>query len=351
MTSRNPGWLLVIWLLAALLLHGGCVGPVDEPAADPDRRPTADPAPFSGSDIVIFTSYEHSSSQIYRLQGDGSAPANLSATADDGEGEGLFPAGDFMPDLSGDGERIVFGSNQRPGGSLFTMNPDGGGISPVDTDGLQAVQPRWSPAGRLVLFRGGYFGDQNAVWIVDTEGSAFPGVRQLTFPEPGQSDRGGVAFLSDSKDFVFSRWSGDQFDLLRAKTFDSGVDPVPVTDTADRSETLPARSPDGTRLAYAVDAHLSGQGTIEIRSIGDLNGAVQSVGFAGLSYRTIGGLSFSSDGSALVVSLALDDPADMTPPAMAFELVWVPLDGSPPVRLTDNDYADVHPSMAPGSSP
>jgi len=50
----------------------------------------------------------------------------------------------------------------------------------------------------------------------------------------------------------------------------------------------------------------------------------------------------------LIVSVGIDDPGEAIPFGMALELVRVPLDGAPIVRMTDNDYAEAHPSAIPG---
>ena len=96
--------------------------------------------------------YRHADTYIYTVDLDGS---DLTQITDFPHEEPLHKM-DQDPDWAPDGRRLVFSSDHRHEGwqedystdYLYTMKPDGSGITPL---GVEGMRPKWSPDGSRVL--------------------------------------------------------------------------------------------------------------------------------------------------------------------------------------------------------
>lgn len=101
-----------------------------------------------------------------------------------------FPEGaaDEWPDISPDGQRVVFNRSFTDEGGLFVVNLDGTGLRRLVDADLQAEHPRWSPDGRSIVFHSNtrrFQTESSNVWVIGADGS---GLRQLTHESvPGQA--------------------------------------------------------------------------------------------------------------------------------------------------------------------
>jgi Tol biopolymer transport system component len=92
---------------------------------------------------------------------------------------------DEHPDVSPDGTRIAFsrGLGGSPGnarGSIYVVNVDGTGLQQLTDPELDAIRPRWSSDGSLIVFSSNddNFAVESAnVWLVASDGT---GLRQVT---------------------------------------------------------------------------------------------------------------------------------------------------------------------------
>jgi Tol biopolymer transport system component len=93
---------------------------------------------------------------------------------------------DEWPDFSPDGLKVAFsrGLGGAPGsarGSVYVVNIDGTGLQQITDPELDAIRPRWSPDGRLIVFSSNadnYASESADTWVIAPDGS---GIRQLTF--------------------------------------------------------------------------------------------------------------------------------------------------------------------------
>jgi Tol biopolymer transport system component len=110
-------------------------------------------------------------SQLWSIRADGTGLATILGQA----------AGDYDPDWSPDGTRIVFTSLRQTGKpQIYVLNIDDGDFEPLATEGLKNMQPTWSPDGSQII----YVSTQEMgerLWIMNADGS---GKRPLTEPEP-----------------------------------------------------------------------------------------------------------------------------------------------------------------------
>lgn len=155
---------------------------------------------------LVYTSYENNASHIYKMPLDSFQTINLSDTIFSAQSPGdyFFPDGDFQAEVSPNGSKIVFASNKRPNGNLFVLDLSSNEIIPQAINALKPTNPVWSPAGRLIAFEGSsqYFSSLKTLYLIDIEGTAFENPMQITFPENGQSDNGGLTFLEDGKKII-----------------------------------------------------------------------------------------------------------------------------------------------------
>jgi Tol biopolymer transport system component len=163
-----------------------------------------------------------------------------------------------MPDLSPDGEWLVYGTLGGKEGDLLVVRTDGTGLRQLTKDPSKNRRPRWSPDGKRIAFesdRGGKFG----IWIINVDGS---GLRKIN--------------SSVDLNMVEAFWSPDGTRLaFRAQ--DSGAtfiaelgtgpndQPVTLTEipnSADEEYRAHSWSPDGRKLA-GWSYRRTGNGTVK----------------------------------------------------------------------------------------
>jgi eukaryotic-like serine/threonine-protein kinase len=85
------------------------------------------------------------------------------------------------PDISPDGEWLVFTNQGEKQEDLFVMRRDGKGLAQITNDIHRDRGPRWSPDGKKIAFYSDRSGEYE-IWLTNPDGS---GLEQLTFtPEP-----------------------------------------------------------------------------------------------------------------------------------------------------------------------
>ncbi|MGH2662737.1 MAG: hypothetical protein ACRDH8_07990 [Actinomycetota bacterium] len=115
------------------------------------------PAWSPDGERIAFVSAESGDDEIYTVAPDGTGLTRLTES----------PGRDADPAWSPDGSQIVFSSN-REGGGLYTMGSDGAGVKQL-TAGIDAT-PAWSPDGStIVYYRQTDTGSR--IFVVGTDGS------------------------------------------------------------------------------------------------------------------------------------------------------------------------------------
>ena len=157
---------------------------------------------------------------------------------------GAQRAGATFPGSNG---KIVFASNRADFSNveIYSMNPDGSGVTRLTNDPANDFEPAWSPDGSRIAFTSNRSSNLD-VWVMNADGT---GVTQLTTNaaddfEPAWSPDGSkIAFTS-------ARNGLDDIYVMNA----DGSNQTDFTQTAGTNELMAAWSPDGSKIAFAGDA-------------------------------------------------------------------------------------------------
>lgn len=178
----------------------------------------------------------------------GIAPADDEILVMDVDGSGLDSltdntAADGNPDWSPDGTRIVFDSDRDGNDEIYIMEDDGANPFRLTNDLAPDFFAAWAPGGNLIAFvrQPGVLSTSEILVIqVDLTGPVNLTNNTVLDTHPEWSP--------DGNRIVFER-DGDVF--LMDPT---GLNPDPLTSTADVTETTPRFSPDGARIVFASNA-------------------------------------------------------------------------------------------------
>ena len=76
----------------------------------------------------------------------------------------------MTPRLNRGCTRIVFTSKRTGNNEIFTMNPDGSGVTQLTSNGSSDIFPVWSPDGTRIVFQTDRDG-QSEVYVMNADGS------------------------------------------------------------------------------------------------------------------------------------------------------------------------------------
>ena len=286
------------------------------------------------------------------------------------------PAQAAFPGKNG---KIAFSTDRDGNFNIYTINPDGGGLTRL-TDDLQAdIEPRWSADGtRIAFMRFDPYSSRYSLWLMKADGTGQQMLTAATFfgsaswspagTELAYADgRGTGVTIFDAntgrwlagfsaRDGIPSdpAWSPDGGTIAFANTtgyFGSDVfaaSPVPIgsnfrtlTVTETVHETDPAWSPDGRQIAYADETWIPDE------SSGLRTMKTDGTGVALLpETHTDRNPEWSPDGKRLVVSSWNPDPR-----VRMFDLTTLNPDGTGRVPLTESLANESDPDWQPIPGP
>jgi TolB protein len=261
---------------------------------------------------------------------------------------GGITATDAYATFPGADGRIVFERNDGNQTDLFTVMPDGSGLSRVTRTRAWEEKAEWSPDGRRLAFGASTpDGSRDEIETVAADGGDR---RPLTrfgsiSAAPSWSPAGQVAF----------------FTLRDFPAPEDGAPPPPAelytTDGATATrlthdkqiQTDPEWSPDGRTIAYTRWCAVKGQPGVFDLGLSAMN--PDGTGVRTLlpcrAPRDIASLNWSPDDTRLVLEIATAHPSGRTPHTRQSDLAVVNADGSGLHRLTRTADLETNPVWSP----
>jgi Tol biopolymer transport system component len=174
----------------------------------------------------------HANNQIYIMHSEGSSPVRITYDT----------ASDVDPDISPDGQLILFTSNQTATGNNNIFVRDRRGVvRNLTNDPASDQWARWSPDGKQIVFESNRDGGVFEIYVMNADGTDSP-TRLTSPPTLGRYP----SWSPDGKQIVFRR--GRDIDVIHA---DGTGTPIQLTsEVAPSFAQMPAWSPDGRHIAF-----------------------------------------------------------------------------------------------------
>jgi TolB protein len=174
----------------------------------------------------------HPNNQIYVMSPNGSDPVRIT----------FDTASDVDPDISPDGQQILFTSNQTETGNNNIFVRDSRGVVRNLTNGSATDEwARWSPDGKQIVFASNRDGGVFEIYLMNADGTDTP--TQLTSrPTLGRYP----SWSPNGKQIIFRRG----IDIYVINADGTGI-PVQLTsEVAPSFAQMPAWSPDGRHIVF-----------------------------------------------------------------------------------------------------
>ena len=159
----------------------------------------------------------------------------------------VLGGGDFDPEWSPEGDRLVFTSLRTSRPQIFRMNIDGTNLQRLTSELTYNWEPTWSPDGGKVAFMTTRQG-VDEVWTVFSEGGS-----ESRFTLGDSKAAAHPDWSPDGSTILFEKVVGAIPSLMGAPVADGGVREVLVCQSGDLSVqpmSEPAWSPDGQWMAF-----------------------------------------------------------------------------------------------------
>jgi dipeptidyl aminopeptidase/acylaminoacyl peptidase len=269
---------------------------------------------------------------IFRTNPDGSEPQDLTPGS----------ASEERPNVSADGQHVVFQSFRDEGWNIFSMNADGSGQvdltnTEYEPDKIVNFEPTWSPDGTKVAFmrQSKFAGEEQDIWVMEANGANRVNLTHSTGVYETSPE-----FSPDGTKIVYVS-AGTNNDIWVMNANGSGQ--TQLTETAPPTQNVaPTWSPDGTKIAYSVfEAPTASNDGLHVMNA---NGSSQTPLLNESSPILTNLLSWSPDGTEIAYKSA----------SIGGELRLVGASGGPSTLLVENsgaDYPSWAPAVAPGTPP
>lgn len=306
---------------------------------------TPTPAPAVNGRIA-FVSFRDAgvsnNSEIYVMDADGSNEIQLTNTSG---------RRNEAPDWSPDGSKIAFDSSRLFYGEIYVMNPDGSNQVALTNDGNLNTGPEWSPDGTRIAFTSNRDGHQ-AVYVMNADGSNQIGLTSnltsidggprwqrlpaASSPTPTPTPTATPTPAGNGKIAFFSTRDGTgEIYVMEA----NGSNPTRLTHSSGwpPTVTMPAISPDGTKVVFARLSWVDGNGYDLYLVDADGSNEIRLTNNPGADTQP----DWSPDGTKIAFSTDREGN---------FEVYVMNADGTDPVNLTNSRGSDSRPAWSPDGS-
>ena len=254
--NKHPVFSLALMLLLTLscnLVTISLAAPTPTPTSThtptstptPTPTPTPQPTPVGGSEWIVYVSQQDGNddtdTDIYAIRVDGSESRQLT----DG------PGNDYSPDLSPDGQRVVFVSDRDGNKNLYMVNIDGSGLTQLTYTDEDEYAPDWSPDGQRIVFASSRAGSTTTEILtarVSVTGLDLSSLTLVTYDDFNDYD---PAWSPDGRMIAYSSFrisQGKGYTIFLINADGSQQRQVTTGRGWDRS---PQWSPDGQHLIFA----------------------------------------------------------------------------------------------------
>jgi Tol biopolymer transport system component len=180
---------------------------------------------------------------IYRVNPDGSEAQDLTS------GNGFS---EERPNVSADGQHVVFQSFRDEGWNIFAMNADGSNQVDLTNTNFASeevidFEPTFSPDGTKIAFmrQSPIAGEEQDIWVVDANGA-----NPVNLTHTAGVQETSPEFSPDGTKIVYVS-AGTNNDIWVMNANGSGQ--TPLTETSPPVQNVaPTWSPDGSKIAYSV---------------------------------------------------------------------------------------------------
>jgi Tol biopolymer transport system component len=184
---------------------------------------------------ILFQSNRTGEWHLYTMKPDGSGVTDLTPQMKDCRNASYSP----------DGTKIVFYSSMSGNDEIYVMRADGTGARDVTNNPASDIHPHWTPDGTKIVFNS-LRDDPNAydIYVMNADGT---GVKRLTATPDDET----CAQLSpDGRHMLFLRGFGNgNNDIMLADA--DAKNAVNLSATPGALEGWPSWSPDGRRVLYS----------------------------------------------------------------------------------------------------
>jgi Tol biopolymer transport system component len=161
---------------------------------------------------IVFTR----NSQIWMIDEDGTEAIQVTDPSRAGEwGNAVLPFGDYDPNLSPDGNRIVFerlvdDEISHGNYNIYVINLDGSGETAITDTGYTQGLPVWSNSGERIVYLVGAIGNEGKydIYIMNSDGSENRNITPEYFPADFLC-HDPIFSKDDSKIFFIGEWYSD----------------------------------------------------------------------------------------------------------------------------------------------
>lgn len=180
--------------------------------------------------------------QILYSRDGGGGNWNICAVSSDGSGDTALTTGenDIWPEWS-DGNNLLLIDRYISRNNLYTMNPDGSGITEIQADATERATPHWHPDGQRITYMA-----RGSTYQIFTADRFLANETSLT----SNGENRNPVWSPDGNQILFQSNRDGAYGIYVMNADGTGQTPLTDNSAVDQA---PDWSPDGTRIVFSSD--------------------------------------------------------------------------------------------------